>query len=339
MSETEPAPVIFGLAGAELNAAEREFFRSVNPLGFILFARNCLAPEQVRRLTASLRECLGRDAPVLIDQEGGRVTRLNAAHWRLPPPAAAFGRLYARDRAKGLAAVRDNARLIAADLSAIGVDVDCWPVLDVPAPDGHDIIGDRAFARDASAVAALGRAACEGLRAGGVAPVIKHIPGHGRARSDSHLELPVVDAAKAELAAQDFAPFRALADQPYAMTAHVVYSALDPAQPATTSSSVIAQVIRGEIGFDGLLLSDDLAMKALRGSLADRAKAALAAGCDVVLHCSGVLEDMAGIAAKLAPMTAAAAARAKAARNIKKPSERFDYKIISEKLNQMLQGA
>jgi beta-N-acetylhexosaminidase len=281
---------ILGCSGPTLTAEEAAFFRRAQPWGFILFGRNVEAPDQVRRLVDSLRETVGRaDAPVLIDQEGGRVTRLRPPHWKAYPPGRAYGDLPASDRVE---VTRLGARLLAHDLTALGISVDCLPVLDVPAPDGHEIIGDRAYGRTPDEVATLGRAACDGLLAGGVLPVIKHMPGHGRAKADSHLELPVVDAAWDELDARDFAPFKALAGMPMAMTAHVIYTAIDPDQPATTSKAVMDKVIRGAIGFDGLVMSDDLSMKALAGDFTARTRAALAAGCDVVLHCNGDMAEM-----------------------------------------------
>jgi beta-N-acetylhexosaminidase len=304
------AAAIFGCAGPRLSADERAFFRDVDPLGFILFARNVETPAQVRALTDDLRDCVGRaEAPVLIDQEGGRVARLKPPHWRAAPPAAAFGALYARDPAAAIEAARLNARLIAAELAPLGIDVDCAPVLDIAVAGAHAVIGDRAFAPDLPTIATLGRAQAVGLLAGGVIPVMKHLPGHGRATADSHLELPSVDASRAELEASDFAPFRALADLPWAMTAHVLYRALSGNQPATTSESVVREVIRGHIGFNGLLLTDDLSMRALDGTYAERARASLAAGCDVVLHCNGEMDQMRAIAAAVAPLTPQATAR------------------------------
>ncbi len=303
---------IFGLAGPALSPEEAAFFRDVQPWGFILFGRNIEGPDQVRALTSALRETVGRaDAPILIDQEGGRVQRLRPPHWPAYPP----GETYRRLRGAGLSA-RDFAwlggRLIAADLVDLGINVDCAPVADVPVRGAHDVIGDRAFAEEAGEVADLARAMAEGLMAGGVLPIIKHIPGHGRAGADSHKALPVVDAALADLEATDFAAFRALADLPIAMTAHVVFSAIDPDRPATTSPTVIDEVIRKTIGFDGLLLSDDLSMEALRGDLAERAKASLAAGCDVVLHCNGSMEEMTGVASATGALLGDAARRAEA---------------------------
>ena len=285
--------VIFGCSGPELTDEERRFFADARPTGFILFARNCREPDQIGRLVSDLRDTIGDPgAPVLIDQEGGRVRRLGPPHWRAPPPAAAFGSLARRDARRAAEGVRLNERLIAADLRDLGINVDCAPVVDVPQENAHGIIGDRAFGGDPGIVAALGLAACEGFLAGGVLPVIKHIPGHGRALADSHEALPVVDADENALDAADFVPFRALNRMPWAMTAHVVYTALDCDRPATTSRKVIERTIRGTIGFDGVLVSDDIGMKALRGSFAERASAALAAGCDLVLHCSGDLAEM-----------------------------------------------
>lgn len=305
-----PAAVIFGCAGPRLADDERAFFRDADPFGFILFARNVVSPAQVRALTDDLRACVGRaDTPVLIDQEGGRVARLKPPHWRVAPPAARFGALYADEPEAAVEAARLNARLIAAELAPLGIDVDCAPVLDVVVEGAHNVIGDRAFAGTPGIVAALGRAQAEGLLAGGVMPVVKHLPGHGRARADSHLELPVVEASRAELEASDFVPFRALADMPWAMTAHVLYRALSSNQPATMSETLVRDVIRGHIGFDGLLVTDDLSMGALEGAYAERARAALAAGCDVLLHCNGDAAQMREIAAVTPALTGAACER------------------------------
>jgi beta-N-acetylhexosaminidase len=305
------AACILGCAGPKLSDAERAFFRQVQPWGFILFRRNIENPDQVRALTEALRACVNRpDAPVLIDQEGGRVQRLGPPHWPVYPPGRAYGAL---GPTLGREMGRLGARLIAHDLAAVGITVDCLPVLDVPAANAHDVIGDRAYARSPEDVASLGRAAAEGLIAGGVLPVVKHIPGHGRAGADSHKALPVVEASLAELEAVDFVPFRALADMPMAMTAHVVYTAIDRTRPATTSPRVIADIIRGAIGFQGLLMSDDMSMKALSGDLTGLSRAALAAGCDVVLHCNGDMEEMRAVVAGSTPLAGQAEARATAA--------------------------
>jgi beta-N-acetylhexosaminidase len=288
-----PSAAILGCAGLTLTREEEDFFRHVKPWGFILFKRNIDTPEQTLALTQALRDTVGRpDAPILIDQEGGRVARLQPPHWKKYPPGRAYGELVANDPLVAREITRLGARLIAHDLRAIGVNVDCVPVLDVPDPKGHEIIGDRAYGDTPEQVATLGRAAAEGLLAGGVLPIIKHIPGHGRAMSDSHLELPVVKAKLAELDTRDFAPFRVLSDMPMAMTAHVVYTAIDRRHPATTSKKAIKKIIRESLGFDGLLMSDDLSMKALSGDFKQRAKDSLSAGCDVVLHCNGDMAEM-----------------------------------------------
>lgn len=297
-----PKALVVGVAGTRLGAKELTFLREVDPLGLILFARNIAAPEQVRALVAEFRTVVGRaDAPVLIDQEGGRVARLRPPQWRVAPPAALFGALARLDRSRGLAAVRLNARLIGAELAALGINVDCAPVADVPVAGADPIIGDRAFDTEPEPVATLAGAFCDGLEAAGVLPVIKHIPGHGRAEVDSHKALPRVTVARADLAARDFAAFKPLAQrrgpEPWAMTAHVIYDCLDRERPATQSPAVIDGIIRGEIGFAGVIVSDDLSMGALTGSYEARAELALSAGCDLVLHCNGNLDEMAAVAA------------------------------------------
>lgn len=319
-----PRRVIFGLAGLEVTADERRFFAEADPLGFILFARNCQSPEQIRALVGTLREITGRaDTPVLIDQEGGRVQRLKPPHWRAAPPAKRLGDLARTDEAAGIAAAWLNARLIAAELADLGITHDCAPVLDLPQADADPIIGDRAFADDAELIALLGQASCSGFLAGGVTPIIKHIPGHGRATADSHVALPVVTATKDELAA-DLAPFAALARMPWAMTAHVVYTAFDPDAPATTSRTVLEDVIRGMIGFQGLVISDDLCMSALRGTPSERAAAALTAGCDLLLHCNGVLAEMVQVAEGCGDLEPAQQHRLAAAGTLVHAAEPFD---------------
>jgi len=309
-SSKAPLAAFFGSAGTTLSAAERAFFRAADPAGYILFRRNIESAAQIAALVDAFRDCVGRaDAPVLIDQEGGRVARLPSPPWRKAPPAAVFGRIADHDAALGARAARLNALLIGAELKALGINVDCAPVLDLRLAGAHDIIGDRAFSDDPAMVARLGRAACEGFLAAGVVPVIKHIPGHGRARADSHESLPVVETALDVLRQSDFAPFRALSDMPMAMTAHIVYTAADAERPATTSPSVVASIIRGELGFDGLLMSDDICMKALAGSLAERTAAVIAGGCDVVLHCNGVLPEMEVVAASAPPLSESGARR------------------------------
>lgn len=307
------ASAIYGCAGLELDDAEKRFFREARPWGFILFARNVSDPEQLRRLTSSLRETVGRDAPILIDQEGGRVQRLRPPHWRAWPAARSYGEIHERDPERAIRAAELGAELMAAELRDVGITVDCLPVLDVRASGAHEVIGDRAYGGDPDIVTALGRAAAEGLLAGGVVPVVKHMPGHGRAGADSHKHLPVVDAPLQELEARDFAPFRALRHLPLAMTAHVVYTALDPDNPATLSKTVIGDAIRGAIGFDGLLMSDDLSMKALKGSFGARTKAAFAGGCDLVLHCNGGMAEMEAVAAEAGALTGESLVRSDAA--------------------------
>jgi beta-N-acetylhexosaminidase len=328
---------ILGCAGPGLSAAERAFFRDADPLGFIIFARNIETPDQVRRLTAELRDCVGRaEAPVLIDQEGGRVARLKPPHWRAAPPASRFGELAARDRAAAAQAVRINHEMLAGELYAIGVTVDCAPLVDLRFPGAHDVIGDRAYGSDPHLVADLGRAAAEGLMAGGVMPIIKHIPGHGRSMVDSHHELPRVTAGIDDLIDADFVPFRMLNDIPWAMTAHIVYEAIDPAQPATLSPKVIAEAIRGEIGFRGLLLSDDLSMKALAGSLTQLAAGSLAAGCDVVLHCNGNMEEMQGVVQGSSALSPAAQYRYEQGQTRLNRHPDFDMADLAAELSDLL---
>lgn len=305
--------LILGCAGTDLSRAERQFFIDTDPFGFILFQRNCESPEQLVRLTEDLRDCVGRHAPVLIDQEGGRVQRLKPPHWRSAPPAALFGTLFAEDPVRAEQAVRVNARLIAAELTACGIDVDCLPLLDVRQEGTHDAIGDRAFAYDSETVARLGRAQAEGLTAGGVVPVMKHLPGHGRSVVDSHFDLPRVTASRDVLEEVDFAPFRALASLPMAMTGHLVYEAVDPENPATLSSRVISDCIRGTIGFNGLLMTDDISMKALADPLKVSAGRAIEAGCDLVLHCNGDMEEMQAVAGAVPELSDAPLRRTNAA--------------------------
>ena len=324
---------ILGCAGQTLSAEERAFFADVKPWGFILFARNIATADQTRALIDSLREAAGdENALVFVDQEGGRVQRLRPPLARARRPAGLFGALYQRDPETALEAVRLNHRLIAEELSALGFDADCAPCIDLVHEGAHDIIGDRAFGTDPSVVAALGRAAIDGLLAGGVAPVIKHIPGHGRALADSHLDLPIVDTPQAVLEHTDFAPFRALADAPMAMTAHVTYSDIDPDDCATLSHRVIETVIRGHIGFDGLLMSDDLSMKALGGSFEGRTMGALSAGCDLVLHCNGDMAEMVPIAEVCPQLSGRAAERAADARAVTRRAQSFDVAAAEARL-------
>jgi beta-N-acetylhexosaminidase len=335
-----PSAVIFGCEGPRLTAWERDFFAEADPLGFILFQRNCEDPAQLAALTAALRDSVGReDAPVLIDQEGGRVQRLKPPQWRAAPPAARFGALAKSDPEAAVEATRLNARLLAEDLRPLGIDVDCLPLLDLPAGGAHDVIGDRAYSSDPELVATLGRASSEGLLAGGVLPVVKHIPGHGRCAVDSHAELPRVDADISSLEATDFYPFRALNDLPLAMTAHAIYSAIDPHRPATTSSKVIEEVVRGLIGFKGLLMSDDISMKALSGDIAWRSAEALAAGCDLVLHCNGERGEMTAVASATSSMPETACAGFRAARAaLPSEIEPVDRHRLEQRLSDLLAG-
>jgi beta-N-acetylhexosaminidase len=290
--------LITGLAGLELTTEEKGFLASVRPAGIILFARNCGSPDQIRRLVAGAIEAIGADEVlVLIDQEGGRVQRLRPPLGRALPPARAFGRLYDADADVATKAAKLVFRLLAKDLLELGINTDCAPVLDLPVRGAHDVIGDRAYATTVAPIVALGRAVAEGLMAGGVVPVMKHVPGHGRANCDSHLALPIVDDSLETLQRSDFQTFQELSDLPAAMTAHVVFGAIDGQAPATTSRCVVVDIIRRAIGFDGLLMSDDLSMKALSGTMRSRAEATIAAGCDLVLHCNGDLEEMAAAAA------------------------------------------
>ncbi|MGL4636912.1 MAG: beta-N-acetylhexosaminidase [Beijerinckiaceae bacterium] len=308
--------LIVGCTGKELTREEKAFFKAERPWGFILFKRNIETPDQVRKLVDSFRKCVDWDnAPVLIDQEGGRVQRLGPPHWPVYPTGRAYGRVHSNDSLIRREVARLGARLMAHDLLQLGINVDCVPVLDVPVPGAHDVIGDRAYSTDPKIIAQLGRAAAEGLIAGGVLPVIKHIPGHGRAGADSHLALPVVETDHATLSATDFMPFRHLADMPMAMTAHVVYTAIDAKRPATTSRKVMRKIIRGEIGFAGLVMSDDLSMKALAGDFESRTKAAFKAGCDMALHCNGDMAEMKAILSATPELAGKAKRRADAAMN------------------------
>ncbi len=329
--------VIFGCSGPVLTAVERDFFRDVQPWGFILFGRNVQSREQVRALTDALRATVGDSrAPVLIDQEGGRVTRLKPPVWHARPPQAVFGALHGEHPEIATEAAYLNARLIAGDLAEIGVNVDCLPVLDVPVPGAHDIIGDRAFSTDPAVVIELGRAVIDGLLEGGVLPVMKHLPGHGRAGCDTHLGLPHVTVPVEQLSAADFVTFRSLAHCPMAMTAHVVYDAIDPNRPATLSPRVVHEVIRGEIGYQGLLMTDDLSMQALSGPLSARAKAALFAGCDVVLHCNGSMDEMRDVAVEAKPLEGAWLKRAETALSHLAGAAEFDRIAAEARLKELL---
>lgn len=323
-STRHPLAVTFGCQGVVLSDAEFRLFREADPVGFVIFRRNCTDADQVRRLTDRMREAVGRAAPVLVDQEGGRVQRLRPPAWPKDPSARMIGDLYRRNPERGLAAVRLLSRAIAGDLLDCGIDVDAVPVLDVGHPFTHDVIGDRAFADDVQTVVALGRAMAQAMLAAGVQPIMKHVPGHGRALCDSHKDLPRVEVGLETLETVDFAPFKALADLPWAMTAHIIYKALDPERPATQSSAIISGVVRGTIGFDGVLVSDDLSMEALAGPIERRALDSLAAGCDVALHCNGKLDEMETLASVVPPLTDAAVRRLKAARAAVKSADPID---------------
>lgn len=331
--------LITSLAGPRITDEERALLRDTQPFGLIVFRRNVENPEQLRALTAEFRAVIGRDAPVLVDQEGGRVQRLTAPHWPLYPAGAVYAQIYAQDAALGLEAARLGARLIAADLAAVGIDVDCLPIADIPVARADPVIGDRAYGDNAAQVAALARAVSEGLLAGGVLPVLKHLPGHGRANADSHQKLPVVDAARADLEKTDFAAFRALADLPLGMTAHVVFSAIDAIAPATTSAIMVREVIRGFIGFSGLLMGDDVSMGALSGSLAERARATIAAGCDLVLYCHGDREEARQVAEAVPMLAGEAARRAQAALALRKRPEPIDLAQARARFSTLLQRA
>jgi beta-N-acetylhexosaminidase len=329
---------ITGLSGPTLTAAEQRFVQEADPWGLILFKRNVTTPDALRRLIGEFRAVVGRQAPVLVDQEGGRVQRLGPPHWHSYPPGAAYGVAFDRDPDSGLAAARLGGRLIANDLAELGIDIDCAPVADVPAGGADPVIGDRAYGSDAAKVAALAGAFAAGLMEGGVLPVLKHLPGHGRATADSHQRLPVVTTDQAVLDATDFAAFRPLSGLPLGMTAHVVFTAVDPVAPATTSANIVKHVIRDSIGFTGLLMSDDVSMGALSGSLSERTRAAVAAGCDVVLHCNGVLPEMLEVAGEAPVLAGEAARRAQAALDRRKPPTAIDVAGCRAQLAKHLRG-
>jgi beta-N-acetylhexosaminidase len=329
---------ITGVAGPALTGQERQFLKDSEPWGFIVFKRNVADPQSLRRLIDEFRGIVGRQAPVLIDQEGGRVQRLGPPYWPSYPPGAAYGALYDRNRETGLAAARLGARLIAADLAAIGIDVDCAPIADVPVPGADPIIGDRAYGATPEKVAAIAGAFAAALMDGGVLPVLKHIPGHGRATADSHERLPVVGTDRAALELTDFAAFRPLAGLPLGMTAHVVFSAIDPVAPATTSVTIVQDVIRDSIGFSGLLMSDDVSMAALSGSLVERAKAAIAAGCDMILHCNGKMDEMVAVAAAAPQLAGDAGRRAAAALDSRRPAGPIDVAMRRAEFFKLMAG-
>src|SRR5882757_3969941 len=331
---------ITGVSGLVLTEDERVFLREQKPWGFILFKRNIDSPAQVSELVRQLRDSVGDpDAPVLIDQEGGRVQRLGPPHWPVYPPGAVFSTLYDSDSQAGLRAAWLSSRLIAADLTDLGITVDCLPLADVPVEGADAVIGNRAYGTEPGKVAAIARAVTEGLEQGGILPVLKHIPGHGRATADSHFGLPTVDTGREELERTDFAAFQPLADLPMAMTAHVVFSAIDPAHPATTSATIIHQVIRGVIGFQGLLMSDDVSMNALAGSIAERTRAIVTAGCDMVLHCNGKLDEMQEVARQTPKLSGRALERADKALASRKPPQPFDRRAARAELDTLIERA
>jgi beta-N-acetylhexosaminidase len=316
---------ISGCEGLQLTDREKGFFREMRPCGLILFRRNCADADQIRRLIAGFRDAVGDDRTfVLIDQEGGRVQRLGPPNWRRYPSGRYFSNIYCADVGKGQEAARLGAMLIARDLCALGITVNCAPVLDMPVPGAHDIIGDRAYGQTPAQVCALGRAVAEGYLDGGVLPVIKHMPGHGRARVDSHASLPVIECSRDELSATDFAPFRALRDMPLGMTAHILIPAIDPDRPSSASPLIIDEIIRRDIGFDGLLMCDDLGMGALSGTMAERTRGVLDAGCDIALHCSGDFTEMEAVAALAPELCGEAARRFEAAYARLGPAQPFD---------------
>lgn len=338
MAKRLPLAAVFGCSGPRLTDAERDFFADADPLGFILFARNCENPDQVRALIDNLRTSIGRhDAPVLIDQEGGRVARLRPPHWRAAPAMARFGELARKSSVRATEAAWLNARLIAAELNDLGITFDCAPVLDVPHRGAHDVIGDRACATSPDLAMLIGGAFADGLMEGGVLPVMKHIPGHGRAEADSHQDLPVVETQVSELASIDFSPFRALRDLPWAMTAHVLYRALDEKKPATTSQAIVESVIRDHIGFDGVLITDDLSMNALSGTVASRTKAALKAGCDLVLHCNGEMAEMQAVAKACRPMSAETRERVERGEAMRREAAPIDRPVVAARLAELLE--
>jgi beta-N-acetylhexosaminidase len=330
---------ITGLAGLTISASERAFLREAKPWGLIIFKRNVSTKKQTTELTRLFRDAVGWEAPVLVDQEGGRVQRLGPPHWPVYPPGARYGELYDRSPETGLAAARLAGHLIASDLAACGIDVDCLPLADVPVAGGDAVIGDRAYGSEPRKVAAIAGAIAQGLTAGGVLPVLKHLPGHGRAKADSHHALPVVDADRATLESTDFAAFKPLAGLPLGMTAHVVFSSIDPVAPATTSVTMVREVIRGFIGFKGLLMSDDISMGALSGTLAERSRGVIAAGCDVVLHCNGNLAEMSAVAGAVPELAGPAAKRAEAALAQRSAPEQFDVAAARELFTRIVGGA
>lgn len=329
---------ITGLSGPAITPEERAFLRDAAPFGLILFKRNVVDPSQLRALTGDFKAICGSDAAVLIDQEGGRVQRMGPPHWPAYPPGAVYGEIYRSDPARGVRAAWLGARLIAADLAAVGITVDCLPLADVPVAGADKVIGDRAYGDTPLQVATLAMTVAEGLKAGGVLPVVKHIPGHGRATADSHLSLPMVTADRRTLEATDFAAFMPLAGEPFGMTAHVVFTALDPGLPATTSAIMIGQVIRGFIGFSGALMSDDVSMGALAGPIAERVRRSLAAGCDLVLHCNGNFAEMQEVAANCPELGGAALERTARALKSRTAPQALDVAAARAEFSELVSG-
>ncbi len=329
--------MILGASGATLTADEISLYRDERPWGFILFARNCVELPQIVDLVAAMRDAVGRpDAPVLIDQEGGRVQRIRPPMIERYPSAAALGEIYRQNKEKGLRAAWLMSRLHAFDLMKLGVTVDCLPVLDVPVEGASNVIGDRAYGFDPQTVASMGKAAAEGLKAGGMLPIMKHMPGHGRGMADSHHELPVVTASRSELEAHDFIPFVAMKDELMAMSAHIVFTAYDDRDPATISPIVIEEVIRGHIGFDGLLVSDDTSMNALKGTIGERAARIMGGGCDIVLHCNGVMDEMKAVVKEVVPLSGKALARAEAVERSFAAPDASDERALRSEFHEMM---
>lgn len=330
---------MYGLAGEVLTADEKAFFRDSEPWAFSLFKRNIDRPKQVRALTESIRDALGRDVPIFIDQEGGRVQRLRSPNWREVPPAGQFGALWTREPELAREAVKLNHQLMAHEMRQLGIDGDYAPCLDLTIPGAHEIIGDRSLGQVPEAVSAMGKAALEGLNDQGVMGVIKHMPGHGRASVDSHFELPVIDTDEATLSGTDFAAFKGLNDAPIGMTAHMVYTAIDPDDCTTFSGEIIGRIIRRDIGFDGLLMTDDLSMKALDGSFKSRGERATAAGCDILLHCNGDMAEMIEVAHGAVRLDHQAKRRADAALKTRGPAREFDVEAGLDRLDRLFDEA
>lgn len=329
-------PAIFGMNGLTLTPDERDFFREADPAGYIIFGRNVESRDQLRALTEELRALSGRDDLfICVDQEGGRVTRLKPPLWTEFPSGEVFDRMYQIAPATAIEAARTNAQLLALDLSEVGITVDCHPPLDVRQPGAHDVIGDRALGSDPVQVAALGRAILDGLGKGGVLGCVKHMPGHGRTTCDTHKDLPTVHADEAELEI-DLAPFKALADAPVGMTGHLLFPVWDAENPSTLSRTIITDIIRGRIGFDGLLLTDDIDMEALSGTIPERSERAIAAGCDVVLNCWAKMDDMQGIAARCGEMRAESMARLDRAMAARQDAEEYDRSALLAKRDKLL---